>query len=280
MRVLSLAPLLLSLSAIAQTPPPLRLAVPGIQGVNISEDVLSFYAEHLAQNLRAPGLTVVTAREIRTLLGLERQKALLGCQDQTNSCLAELANALGVDAVVLGDVAHFEDTFQLNVKVVSAADATLIAQGSRRVRGEVATLEAMTSLAHELGRAVFEKKGRPVPAELRATGSAGPSVKTLGWLPLAGGAVVAGGGGVLLFLAQNDYSALTGPGTPLSEPEAQALREGGAGKQLAGGLCVAVGATAVAVGIGMLLFGPSEAPVVSVAPIPGGAGLVLTGVLP
>lgn len=42
----------------------------GLRGV--SADELSFSSEHLAQNHRAPGLTVVTAREITSLLGLER----------------------------------------------------------------------------------------------------------------------------------------------------------------------------------------------------------------
>lgn len=260
--------------------PPLRLAVPGLQGVNVAGDALSFYSEHVAQNLRAPGLTVVTAREISTLLGFERQKALLGCTDDGSACVAELANALGVDAVVLGDVARFDDTFQLNLKVVAAADATVLAQGARRVRGEVETLEALASLARELGRGVFEKKGRPVPAELLATGGSGSSVKKLGWVPLLGGAAVAAGGGVLLLLAQGDHAALTGSGTPLDEGQSAALRDGGTAKQLAGGVCLAVGLTAAAVGVGMMLFGPSDAPSVSVAPVPGGAGLVLSGVLP
>lgn len=279
MRALALLVWLSAAAAFAEAPP-LRLAIPGLQGVNVSGDALSFYSEHLAQNLRAPGLNVVTAREIGTLLGLERQKALLGCNDQANSCVAELANALGADAVVLGDIARFDDTFQLNAKVVSAADATVLAQGSRRVRGEVETLEALAALARELGRAVFEKRGRPVPAELRATSGGGSSVRKLGWAPLLGGAAVAAGGGVLLFLAQNDYAALAGTGTPLSEPQSVALRDGGAAKQLAGGVCLGVGLAAVAVGAGLLLFGPADAPAVTVSPVPGGAGLVLSGRLP
>lgn len=279
MRALTLVLALLSGGAVAADPA-IKLAVPGLQGVNVTEEALTFYAEHLAQNLRAPGLMVVTAREIRTLLGFERQKELLGCNDAASSCLAELANALGVDAVVIGDVARFGDTFQINAKVVSASDATLLAQSARRVQGEVETLEAMAALARELGRGVFEKKGRPVPTELRAQAAAGVSVKKLGWVPLGVGVAVAAAGGVLLFLAQGDAAALTGPGEPLSDMEARALRDGGSAKQLAGGISLAVGLTAAAVGVGMLIFGPGDAPVVSVAPVPGGAGVVLTGVLP
>lgn len=279
MRTLALLSLILSVAASAAAPP-LRLAVPGMKGVNVSDEALSFYSEHLAQNLRAPGLTVITSREIGTLIGLERQKSLMGCKDDGSSCVAELANALGVDAVVLCDIARFDDTFQINAKVVSAADATLLAQGSRRVRGEVETLEGMAALGRELSRAVFEKKGRQVPPELLVGSQGGSSARKLAWVPLAGGAAVAATGGVLLFLAQNDYAALTGTGQPLTEAQSVALRDGGAAKQVAGGVCLAVGLTAAAVGVGMLIFGPSDSPVVSLAPVPGGAGLVLSGALP
>ena len=260
---------------------PLRLAVPGLQGVNVSEEALSFYSEHLAQNLRAPGLTVVTQREIAALLGMERQKVLLGCRESAGSCIAELANALGVDAVVLGDVARFDDTFQINAKIVAASDAAILVQASRRVRGQVETLDGVASLGKELGRAFFERKGRQVPAELLANQKPAQSnLRSWAWVPIGVGAAATASGVVLIALARADYTALTTKGEPLSEPDAAALRSGGATKQTAGGTCIAVGLTAVAAGVMMFVLGAPDAPAVSVAPLPGGAAVALSGVFP
>ena len=71
MRALSVAAVLYS--TVGLSAEPTRVAVAQLQGVNVSSETLSFYAEHLASSLRAPGLNVITAREISTLLGLERQ---------------------------------------------------------------------------------------------------------------------------------------------------------------------------------------------------------------
>ena len=195
--------------------------------------------------------------------------------------MAELANALGADAVVMGDIARFDDTFQINAKVVSASDATVLAQASRRVRGQVETLEGIASLARELSRALFEKKGRTVPPELLVERSSGGGLRRWSWIPLAGGAAIGGVGGVLLSLANDDAAALrASTGTPIDDAAAQSLRDDGKKKQIAGGACVVVGATALAAGLAMLIFGGSDAPVVGLTPLPGGAAFSLSGVFP
>ena len=45
--------------------------------------------------------TVVGASDIATLIGLERQKQLQGCGEDSESCMAELGNALGVEGVLV-----------------------------------------------------------------------------------------------------------------------------------------------------------------------------------
>ena len=281
MKALCLAVVLTSAAALAAAAAPVRVAVSGLQGVNLSNDALAFYAEHLASNMRAPGLTVVTAREISTLLGLERQKQLLGCNENASSCIAELANALGVDAIVVGDIAKFGQTYQVNVKALNAADAKVLVARSARVEGDVATLDAVASLGRQLSAALFEAKGRPVPAELTGTASGpGVSVRTLGFVPLGVGVVAAGIGGVLFGLSRADYAALTGPGTPLSGAQAADLRASGATRQTVGGVLIAVGATAIVAAGAMFLFGGPKEPVIAVTPIAQGAVLSLSGALP
>lgn len=67
-------------------------------------------SEVLATHLREHGLKVMTGRDIGAVLGLERQKQLLGCMDDSTSCSAELAGALGVGALVVGTVAGWTPT--------------------------------------------------------------------------------------------------------------------------------------------------------------------------
>ena len=280
MRALGLAVVLWSAAGLAAEAP-VRVAVSGLQGVNLSNDALSFYAEHLASNMRAPGLAVVTAREISTLLGLERQKQLLGCNENAGACIAELANALGVDAIVVGDVAKFGQTYQVNVKALNASDAKVLAARSARVEGDVATLDAVASLGRQRAAALLESKGRAVPAELSASAAGGKvSVRTLGFIPLGVGVVSAGVGAVLFGLSRGDFASLTGPGGALTAQEARDLRSSGALKQTAGGVLLAVGATAIVAAGAMFLFGGPHEPVVTVTPVSQGAVLSIAGELP
>ena len=49
---------------------------------------------------RRPGAEVVSGAEIRSLIGFERQKQLLGCKEDS-SCIAEMGGALGASGFVL-----------------------------------------------------------------------------------------------------------------------------------------------------------------------------------
>lgn len=270
--------LLCAVSAWAQeTKVPLRVAVPGLRGVKLTDAEVEFYSEHLAQNLRVSGIVVVTAREISTLLGIERQKQLLGCGE--NSCVAELANALGADAVVLGDIAKLDDAYQANVEVIAPADASVLAQGSRRATGQLESVDAVASLARELARGLLEKKGRAVPAELFRVEKP-PAPKAWTWVPLAGGAAVAGAGVLFLSLAEGNASALRNSGPFITDTFATKLRDEGKAFQVVGAVCLGVGVAAAAAGVGLVAFGPKDAPTLAVVPTRDGAVFALSGVLP
>src|SRR5438309_267107 len=82
---------------------PVRIAAPGLTSVDLSEAMGGLFADHLAKQLELHGLKVTSRSEMQALLGLERQKELMGCSDEsTASCLAELAGALGADGVLTG----------------------------------------------------------------------------------------------------------------------------------------------------------------------------------
>ena len=71
--------------------------------------------------------------EIQAMLTMEEQKQLMGCDDQ--SCLAEIAGALGADKLVVGSVGRMGDSSVFNLKRIdmqsSAAEGTV----TRRMTG-------------------------------------------------------------------------------------------------------------------------------------------------
>lgn len=255
---------------------PARVAVVSLSGVGVSADALAFDGEHLAQSLRAPGLKVITSRELGTLLGMERERALMGCDSEATSCIAELAAALGAEVVVVGDVGSFEGQYQVNVKALSGQDARLIAARSSRVGDAVGVLDALTAIGRALAVAILNERRLPVPVELtRMPGGTRP----LGWIPLGIGGAVGAAGGVLLGLARSDAAALTGTGPQLTVAAADALRDSGRTKQMFGvGLLVASGA-ALLTAAGFFLFGRDPV-ALTLAPTPDGWSLALAGWLP
>src|SRR4051812_13752442 len=78
---------------------PIRLAAPAWQSVDVDANKTRFFSDYFAQQLQQarPEIRVTTETEIGQLIGLERQKALLGCNEASSNCMAELAGALGVD---------------------------------------------------------------------------------------------------------------------------------------------------------------------------------------
>src|SRR5690242_11003681 len=86
-----------------------HIAAPDLTVVGLELNRGALYTEHFAQQLTALGFSVVTQKQIASLLGQERQKQLLGCATQSDSCIAELASALGSDAIITGSVAKLGD---------------------------------------------------------------------------------------------------------------------------------------------------------------------------
>ena len=117
---------LLSLAVTVAPAPSIKVAATRLNAVDASAERADFYTEFLADRLADQGVEVTSPREVAALLGLERERALLGC-DEASSCITELAGALGVDALMLGDVAKLATGFQVNVKVLSARVAACTA---------------------------------------------------------------------------------------------------------------------------------------------------------
>jgi TolB-like protein len=254
--------------------PEVKLASPGLTGINLKTDVVLFYSDHLAQQMTLQGLRVITASEISVLMGLERQKQLLGCGESTSSCLAELANALGVAGVVTGSIGFVDGVYQVNVKVVAANDGRLLSAYSNRVAREREVLNALTEAASAMAPELRSALGANAPPE--PTGR-----RIFALIPAAVGLAGVGVGVAMFASAGGDASRLRGTaGVPsvLSPAEAADVHAGGKTKETVGVVAVSVGVAAL-VGAGVLfLF--SGSPTVTAAITPQGAFVGIAGELP
>lgn len=281
-----MSPVTLMMTCFLAQAAPVKLASPGLTGVNVNKDVATFYSDHLAQQLVTEGLRVITATEIGGLLGMERQKELLGCAETSASCSAELANALGVDGMISGSIGRFDGAFQINVKIIGANDGRTLAFFSRQVGKEREVLEALNDAAKQMAPQVV----RAVRSSHATAGSGGevsaPMTPLRKWSFAPVGAGVAGVAVGAVFLAQagSTASALRLPaGDPNEIPttEYEQRYQTAKNAERNGIICVSAGAAAIVAGAVMFLLGGDEAPAaVSVAANPHGAAVFLSGSLP
>ncbi len=273
-------PLLLSLSLGAT---PKTLVLMPFQTAQVSKELSSFSAEHLAQVLNTRGFEVLTPQAVSSMLNLERQKQLLGCSEGAKSCLAELAGALGADAVLTGTMARLGQTFQIDVKILNALDGKSLALAHASARNEedlVAALdEAATALVNQVNPVATVAPAPSVTSSERALGAAF-------WGPVIGGGAVAIAGGVTLGLAVSSVERLkSAPGDgedPLSVSEAQRQLQTAGTLRTVGVVGLGVGVAAVLAGV---IFGrPAEAAQTSVSvslvPTHEGAMVGVSGALP
>ena len=192
---------------------PITVASPGFQAVNVEEKVAGFALEHLSERLGRLGIRVITPTEIQAILGLERQRQLLGCGESNTSCAAELGDALGAESTMIGTLARLGDTLELSIKVVSNRTGERRAGFSERVKSESELLELMdeaaTSLAQQLlpPTAVVPGVSQPAPG-LRLR------LRNRALIPVVIGAVFAVASGTMYGLAFAAHADLTNAALP------------------------------------------------------------------
>jgi TolB-like protein len=103
-------------------------------GVNPgTAEVLS---DNMVAELRATAAFghVVSAKEVESIIGFERQRQMMDCR--ADSCLAELAGSLGVDFILMGNLARLGASFLVNAKVLRVKDGRNVASVSARLKGD------------------------------------------------------------------------------------------------------------------------------------------------
>lgn len=185
-----LLPLLLSLPAAAEVPRRkiTKIAVPE---TNVRAGVERATVDGLGLVLadeagKREGVAVVSAAEIAAMIGLERQKQLMGCSDA--SCLAEIGGALGADLLLTSEISKIGGQWLVSVSLVEVGKARVLGRATRDVARDVALVSATRDAANQ----ALDAWATPVPT----------------WTTGEIAAVAAMGGGALLAVI-GGYVAIT-----------------------------------------------------------------------
>ena len=270
----------LCLLVLGQAPAPVKVAVPGLKLNGLDANLSEFYSGHLAQQLSFQGVSTITATEMAALLGLERQRQLLGCPD--DSCKADIASALGVDGILVGSVTKLDKSYLLDVRVISSGSGSALAAASSNSEDNDRLVGTFAVVAQELSRQLAVKLNRNISAKPGMELVQGPTqVKRMSWVPLAIGGAAAIAGGVFLGLSRGAYSQLVTvrPNEmPYDMATTDAIAARGSMQQTIGWIGVGVGVAGV-VGAGlMFLLGGNETVTAGVAMTPSSFSMGLTGV--
>lgn len=249
---------------VATSPGPARLAATTMTLVDVPEAKGRFFEQQLVQELSLrDGLKVTSAEDVGRLLGLERQRALLGCA--ATSCVAELAGALGADAVLASTLAHVGSSWTLSVRVNEATHAEAVSVFTARASSEEAVLGLLGAAADKVRDDL--ERWRRGPA---------PSVRSRAWVPLVAGVLCAGAGGVAFGLSRAEAARFeTGAGF-VTGADVHAAATTGALEQTLGVVGLGVGAAALVTGGVMALLGGEPASeTVAVGPASSGLGVAV-----
>src|SRR4051794_21934292 len=82
-----------------------RMAVPAMHGAGVAEtDLRGLGSVVLGAVSAYPDAQVISESDIGALLGLERQKLMVGCDD--DACLAQIGGALGVEYLLTSEASR------------------------------------------------------------------------------------------------------------------------------------------------------------------------------
>lgn len=244
---------------------PVKLAVPGVACVGLEQGLCDVYLEHFVSMLSADGrVRATTSKDIAGMLGLERQKQLLGCSDSSGTCIAELAGALGVDGLLNASVARTDSGFLVNLRVLHARDGAVWVQATGRPSSD----EALQSwLDEQATRFASQLAGEPEGRLVR-------------WAPALAGGVVLVAGGALFGWSKADAGQLKDTTNALTPDQLSALAERGKVTQPLGVALMGVGAAGIAASLLWVALAPDAPAQVALVPTPGGAALTVGGRLP
>lgn len=142
---------------------PRKVAVLPVEpGAGVDTKIAAALTEATAGALAKAGVEVVTQAQLKALLDHEARKQLAGCSN--DACMAQLGEALGVDALVTGSLAKVGQSWLFGLRSVEVKDgASRLAD--RRIKGGSLddVLDVLPGLVAELQARTPAQAAAPAP---------------------------------------------------------------------------------------------------------------------
>lgn len=241
----------------------------------------------LTEAARFERFRVLGQSDITVMLGLERQRQLLGCSDDASSCMAEIGGALNATWILTGALGRVGKRYRIDLKLIDSRQNAVQGRVGQTLGAAEDVLDALPSMVRELLGAL------PPPAAVAEGTPESPPVvpppsivqparsPPFPWGPLAVGVAGAAGlatGAVLLASAKGDEAGWDAYLSMHSLAEAEAYRSAAQTKGTVGPVLLGVGGAAVAGALLWYLLAPSPPLVISAAAGPSGVAVTAGGV--
>lgn len=156
----------------AEVPPPRSILVMDLTPNGIDEDTARTINSTLAVTVsERPKLTAYTAKDLKTMVDLEAQKVLIGCDAE--SCLAEVANAMGAELVLYGDIGTLGSMMIINLNLFNSLEATSVGRETVEIRSQE---NLIVQLKAKVVKLLAPITGEEVPKEKTFKGVAAPTI--------------------------------------------------------------------------------------------------------
>lgn len=246
---------------------------------------------------------IIGRSDIASMIGFDQQKKVLGCADDS-SCLAEIGGALGVDQVLVGSLGRLGALYRVDLKLVDAKKARVLARFGESVEGSeeklVATVQRgvralLAPLTGDPPPPLAAKPKAPAGAAVPlppppaaaaaapapAAGTTAPAAtggwtrRTWGWTLLGTGVGLAGVGAMFGLQAQAAYDAEKKASAAGDLATYRQKKDAAKSNALLADVGFAAGGLTAGIGAYLLLTGsPAK---VAVAPTDGGLVAVYAG---
>ncbi len=138
---------------------PIRVAVYDLTGTGLDKKHLALITDSLISEIRKlQNVSAMGMNEIQALLSLEEQRQMLGCSDE--SCLLEVAAALGADYIILGSIGKIGDESVFTLKRLEMRTGKALYTFSKRYKGGSGE-EFLTAIGDAVAKLFPDRPLRP-----------------------------------------------------------------------------------------------------------------------
>jgi TolB-like protein len=237
-----------------------KLAVTEIRAPTGDAQLTALLSEMALTEASASGsFSVIGQSDVAAMLGLERQRQMLGCSD-SSECFAEIGGALGADYLLVGTAGQLGALWRIDLKLVEVRKRSVASRAGESIEPKPELLAAAIQRCVRQVMAGFEP---PVASGRR----------NAGWIVAGAGAACLAGGVAFGLLSRSAWSDMKDAEAVGAAAAWTRSRDAVKTRALAADILYGVGLAGAGTGAWLLLGGaPGRAGVV---PLPGGAALLV-----